>query len=64
MNGVVQFWDTGSPNYVYRNPNMPSTIEVTTAADSHYNGLQTVLNKRVGHGLGIPECLHLQQSDR
>jgi hypothetical protein len=51
VNGAVQFWDTGSPKYVYGNPNMPSTIEITTAADSHYNGLQTVLNKRVGHGL-------------
>lgn len=51
VNGTVQFWDSGSPNYVYGNPNMPSTIEVTTEADSHYNGLQVVLNKRVGHGL-------------
>ena len=51
VNGVVQYWDTGSPSYVYPNPNMPSTIEVTTAADSSYNGLQVVLNKRVGHGL-------------
>ena len=51
VNGVVQFWDTGSPNYKNVNPNMPSTIEVTTAADSYYNGLQVVLNKRAGHGL-------------
>lgn len=51
VDGAVQFWDTGSPNYVNVNPNMPSTIEVTTAADSSYNGLQVVLNKRVGHGL-------------
>jgi hypothetical protein len=30
---------------------VPSTIDVITAADSRYNGLQVVLNKRVGHGL-------------
>jgi hypothetical protein len=51
VNGVVQFWDSGSPKHVNVNPNMPSTIEVTTAADSSYNGLQVVLNKRIGHGL-------------
>ena len=30
---------------------MPSTINIATAADSDYNGLQVVINKRVSHGL-------------
>jgi len=30
---------------------MPSTININTAADSYYNALQVILNKRVGHGL-------------
>ena len=51
VNGVVQFWDTGSANYVNVNPNMPSTIDIGTAAASNYNGLQVVMNKRVAHGL-------------
>jgi hypothetical protein len=51
VNGVVQFWDVNSPKYNFVNPNMPSTIFITTAADSYYNGLQVVLSKRVGHGL-------------
>jgi TonB dependent receptor len=51
VNGVVPFWDTGSPNYHPINPNMPSTINIATAADSTYNGLQVVVNKRVSRGL-------------
>jgi hypothetical protein len=51
VNGQVPFWDTGSPNYHNINPNMPSTINISTAADSDYNGLQVVINKRVNHGL-------------
>jgi hypothetical protein len=51
VNGAVPFWDTGSPNYHPINPNMPSTINVATAADSDYNGLQVVVNKRVSRGL-------------
>ena len=51
VNGVVPFWDTGSPNYHPINPNMPSTINIATAADSNYNGLQVVVNKRVSRGL-------------
>jgi hypothetical protein len=51
VNGVVQFWDTGSPNYHPINPNMPSTINIATSADSSYNGLQVVLNKRISRGL-------------
>ena len=51
VNGVVPFWDTGSPNYHPINPNMPSTINIATAADSNYNGMQVVVNKRVSRGL-------------
>jgi hypothetical protein len=51
VNGAVPFWDQGSPNYHPINPNMPSTINIATAADSNYNGLQVVVNKRVSHGL-------------
>jgi Carboxypeptidase regulatory-like domain/TonB dependent receptor len=51
VNGVVPFWDTGSPNYHPINPNMPSTINIGTGADSTYNGLQVVINKRVSRGL-------------
>jgi hypothetical protein len=51
VNGVVPFWDNGSPNYHPVNPNMPSTINIATAADSDYNGLQVVVNKRVSRGL-------------
>jgi hypothetical protein len=51
VNGQVPFWDSGSPNYHFVNPNMPSTINIATAADSDYNGLQVVINKRVSRGL-------------
>jgi len=51
VNGEVPFWDTGSPNYHNVNPNMPSTINISTAADSDYNGLQVVINKRISRGL-------------
>jgi carboxypeptidase family protein/TonB-dependent receptor-like protein len=51
VNGVVQFWDTSSPNYHTVNPNMPSTINIGTASESRYNALQIVLSKRVTHGL-------------
>jgi hypothetical protein len=51
VNGVVPFWDQGSPNYHPVNPNMPSTINIGTGADSNYNGLQVVINKRVSRGL-------------
>jgi TonB dependent receptor len=51
VDGKVQFWDTGSPNYVNVNPNMPSTINVATVADSYYNALEILLNKRVSRGL-------------
>ncbi len=51
VDGAVQFWDTGSANYHNINPNMPSTINIATAADSDYNGLQVVINKRVSRGL-------------
>jgi len=51
VNGQVPFWDTGAPNYVNVNPNMPSTININTLADSYYNALQVILNKRTTHGL-------------
>ena len=51
VDGVVQFWDTGSPKYHPINPNMPSTINIATASDSRYNALQIVLIKRLSHGL-------------
>jgi hypothetical protein len=51
VNGMVPLWDNGSPNYHNINPNMPSTIEIATAADSNYNGMQVVVNKRVSRGL-------------
>jgi Carboxypeptidase regulatory-like domain/TonB dependent receptor len=51
VDGVVQFWDTASPNYHPINPNMPSTINIATTSESRYNALQIVLNKRTTHGL-------------
>ncbi|HVC00008.1 MAG TPA: TonB-dependent receptor [Candidatus Dormibacteraeota bacterium] len=51
--GQVPFWDAGSPNYVNVNPNMPSTIEIATVADSYYNALEVALNKEAGHGLSF-----------
>jgi len=51
VNGAVPFWDTASPNYHVINPNMPSTINIATVAQSRYNALQIVLNKRTTHGL-------------
>jgi Carboxypeptidase regulatory-like domain/TonB dependent receptor-like, beta-barrel len=51
VNGQVPFWDTGSTNYVNVNPNMPSTINIATAADSYYNSLQVIFAKQVSQGL-------------
>ncbi len=52
VNGVVPFWDNGDPiNYHTVNPNIGSSINIGTFANSRYNGLQIVLNKRAGHGL-------------
>ena len=53
VNGRVQYWDTGSPNYVNVNPNMPSTIFITTEGLSQYRALQVLLNKRVSSGLEL-----------
>ena len=47
----VPTWDSGSPNYVHVNPNIGSTINVATFADSKYNALQMDLQKRTSHGL-------------
>ena len=49
--GKVPFWDTTSPNYHNVNPNFGSNVNVATVADSHYNALQVVLQKRTSHGL-------------
>jgi Carboxypeptidase regulatory-like domain len=51
VGGSVPFWDNGAPNYVNVNPNLSSDINVGTFADSHYNALQIVLEKRTSHGL-------------
>jgi hypothetical protein len=51
VNGVVDLWDNGSPAFTPINPNMPSTINIATVSDSHYNALQVVLNKRTSYGL-------------
>jgi carboxypeptidase family protein/TonB-dependent receptor-like protein len=62
VNGIVPFWDTGSPAYHTVNPYCgtvlcapgtfgPSTINVAEVADSRYNALQVVLAKRTSHGL-------------
>jgi hypothetical protein len=52
VNGVVPFWDNGDPtNYHPVNPNIGSSINIGTFAESRYNGLQVVVNKRTGHGL-------------
>jgi hypothetical protein len=51
VNGQVPFWDLNSPNYKFVNPNMSSTINVATAADSRYNALQVVWDKRISSGL-------------
>ncbi|HVB33068.1 MAG TPA: TonB-dependent receptor [Patescibacteria group bacterium] len=49
----VPMWDSGSANYANVNPNMPSTIEIATVADSTYNALEIALDKRTGHGLSF-----------
>ena len=51
VKGVVPFWNQGAANYVNVNPNIGSSINIGTFAQSRYNGLQIVLNKRTGHGL-------------
>jgi carboxypeptidase family protein len=51
VSGSVPFWDATSPNYQFVNPNMSSTINLATVAESQYQALQVVLNKRVNHGL-------------
>jgi hypothetical protein len=51
VNGKVPFWDTNSPAYHNVNPNFGSNINIATAADSRYNALQVVLQKRTSHGL-------------
>jgi hypothetical protein len=51
VDGQVPFWDNGAPNYTVVNPNMPSTVNIATVADSSYNALQVILNKHVAHGL-------------
>ena len=61
VNGKVPFWDTGAPNYVNVNPNMPSTINIATVAESSYNALQVILNKRVGHGLEFQSSFTYQR---
>jgi len=50
VNGQVPFWNIKSPAYQVINPNMPSTINIATVADSRYDGLQVVLNKRTSRG--------------
>jgi hypothetical protein len=51
VGGVVPFWNTGAANYAPVNPNIGSDINVGTFANSRYNGLQIVVNKRTTHGL-------------
>ena len=51
VNGQVPLWDNGAPNYTNINPNFGSDINIATAADSRYNALQVVLQKRTSHGL-------------
>jgi hypothetical protein len=52
VNGKVPMWDNGDPNkYTNINPNFGSNINIATAADSRYNALQVVLQKRTSHGL-------------
>ncbi|HVB33679.1 MAG TPA: TonB-dependent receptor [Patescibacteria group bacterium] len=58
FNGVttptgVPFWDTGSSAYHVINPNLPSSINTATVANSNYNGLEIDLNKEAGHGLSF-----------
>jgi len=72
VNGQVPFWDTGSPAYHTVNPYCgtvlcapgtfgPSTINVATAADSRYNGLQVVFAKRTSHGLDFQSSYTLSR---
>ncbi len=50
VNGIVPFWDASlSPPPV--NPNFSSSVNIGTFANSRYNGLQIVVNKRAGRGL-------------
>ena len=51
VNGKVPFWDINSSAYHNVNPNFGSDINIATAADSRYNALQVVLQKRTSHGL-------------
>jgi hypothetical protein len=52
VGGGVPFWDNGDPvNYHTVNPNISSSINIGTFAQSRYNGLQIVLNERTRHGL-------------
>ena len=51
VNGQVPFWDSGSPAYHNINPNYGSDINIATVADSRYNAVQVVLQKRTTHGL-------------
>jgi hypothetical protein len=61
VNGKVPSWDNGcigtplpagcSRAYTNINPNFGSNINIATAADSRYNALQVVLQKRTSHGL-------------
>ena len=53
VGGKVPFWDVTSPNYHNLNPNFGSDNNVATAADSHYNAVQVVLEKRISHGLEL-----------
>jgi outer membrane receptor protein involved in Fe transport len=72
VNGQVPFWDTGSLAYHTVNPfcgtvlcapgtSGPSTINVATAADSRYNGLQVVFAKRTSHGLDFQSSYTLSR---
>jgi len=51
VGGKVPFWDSSAASYTPVNPNIGSTINVATFADSKYNALQIALEKRTTHGL-------------
>jgi outer membrane receptor protein involved in Fe transport len=72
VGGQVPFWDLGSPAYHTVNPYCgtvlcapgtfgPSTINVAEVADSRYNALQVVLNKRTSHGLDFQTAYTLSR---
>ena len=50
---VVLFWLAPFPYGEPTDPRFAAVTQLSTGANSHYNGLQTTAEKRLGHGLQI-----------